>query len=178
MKTSILFAFAFSALTTGACFAQAMRGAYGFSDSQVITDCKRMKVDLEERAKTLLDQKESISKKDLAEMEESYRKVSHEIKVFSQIVEGDILDAEESSAPLDVAAFDNDHCNDIAELYKMYNDEFLVRYEAVIGKHTKPMAVRDCLTKQTNTTGMLSINLNAYKTFRDNNLRPQPWNKL
>ena len=156
---------------------QGMRGAAQFTDSEVFSDCKRVKYDLEDRAKTLMELP-GISKRDLTEIENHYRKVKREIEVFSQLIEQDVLDAEANNKPIDVVAFDNEHCDDIAELYKMYNDEFLSRYETAIGENTKPMAARDCQTKRSEPRGLLSVNLDAYKTFRDNNLRPQAWGKL
>ena len=154
-----------------------MRGTAGYSDSQVFNDCKRIKFDLEERAKTLM-QLPGISKKDLSSVEINYRSVSKEIEAFSFMLEQDVLDAEEQNTPLDVTAFDNEHCEDIAELYKMYNDDFLVGYETIVGKNIKSLAIRNCQADKVSSRSLLSVNLNSYKAFRDNNLRPQAWSKL
>lgn len=128
------FLFSLSLLTGSISFAQTAK----LTDSEILKQYRKLKHDLEEKARTIKDLPYA-TEAEKEEAKENYKLVSKTFNQFIAAAESDFAEAKSKGYEMKIEEFDNSLFEDLMLLYKIYEENFIEQYEGMVGFSTKPV---------------------------------------
>lgn len=117
-------------------WAQAPADANLIQKADVLRTYRRVKLDMEEKARNVKGMR-GVKEADVEAFEAQYSKLR---KDFNQFVQGFGAEVRHANgAPLNLCELSRGQLYDFMKLYHAYEEQFLVRYEEIIGTRERPL---------------------------------------
>ena len=170
----LLFSFCFSF----SAFAQIGPGT--IINSEIVKQYRKIKNDLEDKAKTAKDLPKA-NHKDVEDLQASYKLVQKTSSDFLKSLSAEIENANNSGRQLQLADFDKAHLTQVYSLYNRYQEEFLIKYENLVGQTDRPImntARLDSKVGTNNSDSKLTVTNDEMKLYVDKDLAVENWSDL
>jgi len=170
----LLFSFCFSF----SAFAQIAPGT--IISSEIVKQYRKIKNDLEDKAKTAKDLPKA-NRKDVEDLQASYNLVQKTSSEFLKSLSAEIENANNTGRQLQLADFDKAHLTEVYSLYNRYQEEFLVKYENLVGETTRPVmstAKLDTKVGANTSDTKLTVTNDEMKSYVDKDLAVENWSDL